>query len=121
MAYGGSQPDIDSLTQTVYTVTHGIGMRVGIDKYGVLAMHRGKESECEEIIIGSGEVIGKIDDDGYKYLGIMERSGICQKQMKISVKTEYYRRVRSAPNSKLNGGNVFQAINIWAVPTVQLQ
>ena len=51
----------------------------------------------------------------------MERSDICQKQMKISVKTEYCRRVRSAPNSKLNGGNVFQAINIWAVSTVQLQ
>ena len=28
-------------------------------------MHRGKESECEGIAIGSGKVIGEIDDDGY--------------------------------------------------------
>ena len=51
-------------------------MRFGIDKCGVLGMHKDKESECEEITIGSGEVISEIDDDGYKYLGIMERSVI---------------------------------------------
>ena len=33
--------------------------------------------------------------------------------------TECFKRVRSAPKSKLNAGNVFQAINIWAVPTVR--
>ena len=39
--------------------------------------------------------------------------------MKRSVKIECFRRARSAFKSKLNAGNVFQAINIWAVPTVQ--
>ena len=34
------------------------------------------------IQVGSGNVIGKIDDDGYKYLGIMERSDISQENMK---------------------------------------
>ena len=56
--YGGSKPDIGSLMQTVYTVTD--------DKCGVLAMRKSKKSECEGITIGSGEVVGKIDDDGYK-------------------------------------------------------
>ena len=78
---GGSQPDIDSLMKTVYTVTDDIGMRFGTDKCGVLAMCRGKESKWEGITIGSGEVIGEIDDDGYKYLSIMERSNICQEQI----------------------------------------
>ena len=32
-------------------------------------MSRGKESECEGITIESGEVIDKIDDDGYRDLG----------------------------------------------------
>ena len=72
--HGGSQTDIDSLIQTMYTITDDIGTRFGIGKCGVLAMCRGKESECEVITIGSGEVIGEIDDDGYKYLDIMERS-----------------------------------------------
>ena len=52
--YGGSLPDIESLVQTVYTVTSDIGMRFGIDKCGNLAMRRGKESECEGIAIESG-------------------------------------------------------------------
>ena len=34
------------------------------------------------IQVGSGNVIGEIDDDGYKYLGIMERSDISQENMK---------------------------------------
>ena len=32
-------------------------------------MSRGKESECEGTTIESGEVIDKIDDDGYRDLG----------------------------------------------------
>ena len=117
--YGGSPPDIESLIQTVYTVTDDIGMRFVIDKCGNLVIRAGKESECEGIAIESGEVICKIIDDGYKYLCIIERSYIFQEQMKRSVKTKYFKRVRSDLKSKLNSGNVFQAINICAVPTVR--
>ena len=77
--YGGSQPDIDSFVQAVYTVRNDIGMRFGIDKCEVLAMRRGKESKCEGITIGSWEVISKIDDDGYKYF--IERNDVYQEQM----------------------------------------
>ena len=49
----------------------------------------------------------------------MERSDICYEQMKRNVETEYWKRFRLTLKSKLNAGNVFQAINIWAVPTVQ--
>ena len=42
---------------------------------------------------------------------------ICREQMKISVKTEYFKLVRPDLKSKLNAGNVFLAINIWAIPT----
>ena len=115
----GSQPDIDSPIQTVHPVTDDIIMRFEIDKCGVLVMRRGKESECKGITIGSGEVMDKIDDDCYKSLGIMKRSDIFEEQMKRRVKTEYFKRVRSALKSKLNVGNVFKAIYIWTVPTVQ--
>ena len=110
--YGGSQPDIDSLIQTVYTVTDGIGMKFGLDKCGVLEMRRGKESECKEITIGSVEVIIEINGDGYKYLGITERSDIRQEQMKRSIKAEYFKRVRSALKSKLNVGNIYSKLLI---------
>ena len=38
--------------QTLYIVTDDIGIRFRIDKCGVLAMRRSKESVCEEITIG---------------------------------------------------------------------
>ena len=65
------KPDIEKLIQTVYIVTDDVGMIFGIDKCGVLAMRRGKESECEGITVGRGEVISEINCDTYKYLGIM--------------------------------------------------
>ena len=40
---GGTQPYIDSLIQTVYTVIDNIDMTFGINKCGVLAMRGGKE------------------------------------------------------------------------------
>ena len=63
--YGGSKPDIGSLIQTVCTVTDDIAWDFRLIS-GVLAMRKGKESECEGITIGSGEEVGEIDDDGYK-------------------------------------------------------
>ena len=69
--YGGSQLDINSLIQTACTVTDYIGMRFRITKCGVLTMRRGKKSERERKTIGSREVIGEIDDDGYRNLMMM--------------------------------------------------
>ena len=64
-------------------------------------------------------MIEEADEEGYKYLGILERNGICQEKMKEKVQKEYYKRVRALLKSTLNGGNVINAINIWAVATVR--
>ena len=66
-------------------------------------------------------VISETDGDDCKYLNIMKGSDICQKQMKKSVKTEYFKPVRSALKSKLNAWNVFQAIIMWAVPKSDME
>ena len=63
--YGGSQPYIDSLIKTAYTVKNDIGMRFGIHKCGIMAIRRSKQSECERITIGSGKVIDEIDNNSY--------------------------------------------------------
>ena len=117
--YGSSQQNIDSLIQNVYIVTNHIGMILGIQKCAVLAMGRGKESESDGITIGSEEVTSEIDDGGYKYFGIMERSDIYREKMARSIKTKYLKLVRSAVKSALSKRNVFQYFNIWAVPTVR--
>ena len=39
--------------------------------------------------------------------------------MKEKVKTQYLRRTRKVLDSKLSSGNLFKAINTWAVPLLR--
>ena len=41
------------------------------------------------------------------------------RQTKEKIKKEYLRRVRKVAQSKLNGGNLIQAINTWAVSLIR--
>jgi len=63
-------------------------------------------------------VIRKVEEDGYKYLGVLETNQIKHNEMKDKVKTEYLRWVRRVLQSKLNGGNTIGAVNTWAVSLV---
>ena len=64
-------------------------------------------------------MIEEADKKGYKHLGILERDDICQEKMKENVQKEYYKQVRAVLKSKLNGGNLTNAINVCVVATVQ--
>ena len=70
-------------------------------------MKRENQIYCEGIDLGDGAVKEEADEEGYKYLGILERDDICQERMKEKVQKEYYKRVRAV-----------NTINIWAVVTV---
>ena len=61
----------------------------------------------------------KGDDDGYKYLGVLEVDDIKQTETKQNVQKEYFRRVRKILKSKLNGGNIIKAINARAVSVIR--
>ena len=80
-----------------------------------------KQVHCEGIDLGDGVVIEEADEEGYKYLGILERDDICQEKMKEKVQSEYYKRFKAVLKSKLNGGNVINTINIWAVAKVRYE
>ena len=55
----------------------------------------------------------------YKYLGILQVDDIKHKQIKKKTLSEYNKQVRKILKSKLNGGNIFKAINNWAVPVIR--
>ena len=57
---------------TVDVFSQDIGMEFGITKCGVFIMNRGKVKSTEGIELPSGERIRAIEEDGYKYLGILE-------------------------------------------------
>ena len=57
-------------------------------------------------------MIEESNEEGYKYLGILERDYLCQEKMKDKVQEECYKRVKEVLKSKLNGVNVINSINI---------
>ena len=117
--YGSNDNEIDSLVKEVKIVSGDIEMQFGFVECAVLKMKRGKQIHSEGIDLGDGVVIEEADEEGYKYLGILERDDICQEKMKEKVQSEYNKRVKAVLKSKLNGGNVINTINIWAVATVR--
>ena len=114
--YGSNQNKIDSLVRAVEIVTKDIDMNVGMDKCVVLPMKKGKQVECNGIELEHGEKIGLVGEEGYKYLGILEKEDICQEDIKENIRKGY---LRGTLKLKLNAKNVFQAINTWVMPTAR--
>ena len=90
----GSNDEIGSLVKVVKIMSGDIGMQFGFDNCVVLKMKRGKQIHCLDIDLGDRVVIEEADEEGYKYLSILERDDICQETMKEKVQKEYYKRVR---------------------------
>ena len=89
----GSNDEIGSLVKVVKIMSGDIGMQFGFDNCVVLKMKRGKQIHCQDIDLGDRVVIEEADEEGYKYLGILERD-ICQEKMKEKVQKEYFKQVR---------------------------
>ena len=93
--YSSYNNEIDNLVNVVKIVAGDIGMQFGFEKCSVLKMKRGKQVHYEGIDLGYGVVIEEADEEGYKYLGILERDDICQEKMKEKAQREYYKQVRA--------------------------
>ena len=117
--YGSNDNEINRLVKVVKIVPGDIGMQFGFDKCAVLKVKRGKQIHCECIDLVDGVVIEEADEEGYKYLRILEKDNICQEKMKEKIQKEDYKRVKPVLKSKLNGGNIINVINIWNVAMVR--
>ena len=117
--FSGKKEDLASLIKVVKGFSKDIGMKFGYDKCAWLTMEAGKEVECGDIELPDGSKIQSVDEEGYKYLGVLEGAGIKVAEMKEKVRSEYYRRVKLVARSKLNAGNLITAVNVWAVSVVR--
>ena len=114
--YGKSQNDITSLINTVRIYSNDIGMEFGLDKCATISLKRGKLARGEEVEMPEGDMIHGIEEnEEYKYLGILEADDIKHDKMKEKIFREYTDRLKRVLRSKLNSGNLFNAINTWAV------
>ena len=62
----------------------------------------------------NGQTIKEVDDEGYKYLGILELDKFKEREMKDIFRTEYLKRFKLVMKSQLNGKNKIKAANTWA-------
>lgn len=74
-------------------VSEDIGMSSGIENCAVLAMKRWKNVNCSGINLGEGRFIQSVNEEGYKYLGILVKWEVCQQKMKENAKKEYLKHV----------------------------
>ena len=65
-----------------------IGMQFEFVKYAALKIKRGKQVHFEGVDLGDSVVIEQADEEGYKYLGILEGMIFCQQKMKEKVQKE---------------------------------
>ena len=117
--YGKDEEELDLLVSKVKEYSDDIGMQFGLDKCGVLVVEKGVKKRSQGITLPGGEMIKEIEEDGYKYLGVLEAEMIMEKEMKQRLKGEYYRRVRLLVRSKLYGGHMVKGINAWAVSVIR--
>ena len=113
--YGKSEEQIASLVRTVHIVSTDIGMEFGYRKCGLLILKRGKIVRNQGIELPNGQTMKEVEQEGYKYLGIVELDKMKENEMKEKTIKEYKRRLRLILKSKLNGKNKITAVNTWAV------
>ncbi len=70
--FGKNKEQTDSLVKTAHIVSKDTGMEFGIKKCGTLVMKRGKIVECNGVQLPDEETIKSVEEDGYKYFGILE-------------------------------------------------
>ena len=117
--YGNDERQIDSLINTVRFLSDDIRMAFGLKKCAVVVMKRGKVVKYDGVDLPDGRKMKSVEEDGYKYVGILEYSEVLHAEMKTRLQNEYYRRLKSILKSKLNGKNVIMAKNTWAASVLR--
>ena len=86
----------------------------------MVEMKRGKLSDNDGLDLPEGQKIKSLqDEEAYKYLGVLENDKIKSTEMKDILRQEYFHRVKEILRSKLNAGNIIQAINSRAVSLIR--
>ena len=70
-------------------------MEFGLDKCKVLVVKDGKQVRSDGVELPRVEVMKDVDENGYKYLGVLQAENVKSREMKDKVRTEYLRRVKS--------------------------
>ena len=76
-------------------------------------MRRGRKVDSSRIDQPDDQHIGEVEEEGYRFLGILLFDQTLNTKMKETITAEYIRRVKKLCRSKLNSGNLITGINAW--------
>ena len=80
--YSKDRNQLDSLVNTVRVYSEDIRMEFGIEKCAVFEMREGRSVDSVGIELPGGEVMKVVEEEGYKYLGILQLDAVLNKKMK---------------------------------------
>ena len=107
------------MLKTVKKFSDDIGMEFSLNKCAKASFKKGKLSYTSGIKLNDGTIIRELEqEEGYKYLGVNEGSGMKHAMMKEKLRKECIRRVRIIRKTELNSKNRIIAINTIAVPVI---
>ena len=109
--FGKNEEQIISLVASVNVMSSYIGMEFGIKNCAMLILKRGNLSSTNGIELPDGLRIREVEEDGYKYHGVLEQGSVKEKEMRDLVCKEYFRRVKLIMKSRSNGQNMIMAMN----------
>jgi hypothetical protein len=117
--YARSKSELEELVGVVKKYSDDIRMEFGMSKCAVLSVLRGKRVEEDGLELPSGEVMADVEEEGYKYLGVLQTNTFMSAEMKKKVLKEYFRRLKLLLKSELYAGNLIAGINAWAIGIVR--
>ena len=117
--YARSKSELEELVSVVKGYSDDIRMEFGMSKCAVLSVLRGKRVEEVGLELPSGEVMADVEEEGYKYLGVLQTDTFMSAEMKKKVLKEYFRRLKLLLKSELYAGNLIAGINAWAIGIVR--
>ena len=118
--YARNRKEPESIMNTVRVFSQDIGMEFGLEKCAIVLMKRGRLEETSDMMLpNGGEIKAMGTDSQYRYLGVLEADTIRNAKVRTTVAEEYKHRLVRMLKSKLNAGNLFRAINTYAVAAVR--
>ena len=70
--YGRNDREVESLVHTVRIFTEDTGMQFGIKKCATIELQCSKVKHTEGIVLPNAQVVHEVEEDGYKYLSVLE-------------------------------------------------
>ena len=118
--YNSREKEMKNQLKKVKEFSDDIRMEFGIDKCKKITILHGKQQPMPDFNIDQDTIIKELDkEEHYKYLGILEASGIDHKLMRKTIKKEYIYRLRKIVKTNLTPKNKITAINQLATPVIQ--